>query len=419
MSQFLARPSQTSDPWGRYYTSPEVSRLLIDEIETTKPRLVLELGSGAGSLSEAAANRWKNVKLVTVDVDRGTSRHFDGNTTGTKLKHSHFIHDVLAEDLSDKIGLALGTVDVAVCNPPYIRPKWRSEFGKILECAGLSDSLSSIHDAGADLLFLAQNLRLLRHHGKLGLILPDGLITAEKFNRVRQILLRQHRIEQVVQLPRRVFKGTEAQTYLAVLSKMEGETDKVTLKQVGRDGLFSPPIEITQDAAAKRLDYAFHARLATAKSSRRGQPPVFIRNAASDVLRGTICSSEINSFATPVFHLGNFPARQGEHGVRIVPNSYTLSDRAAKRVASEARIALPGDILLARVGRSLEDHIALVVHGPCVISDCIFAVRTTDEYRERLYRFFESDLGRNSLASSAHGVAARFLSKTNLLDIQF
>ncbi len=417
MSQFLARPSQTSDPWGRYYTSPEVSRLLINGIETTKPRLVLELGSGAGSLSEAAANRWKNVKLVTVDVDRSAPYHFDENATSSR--HSHFIQDVLDESLSEKIGLPLGSVDVAVCNPPYIRPKWKADFGKILESAGLSGSLSSIHDAGADLLFLAQNLRLLRQNGKLGLILPDGLITAEKFSRVRQILLRQHRIEQVVQLPRRVFKGTEAQTYLAVLSKLAGETDKVKLKQIELNGQFSPSIEITQDAAAKRLDYAFHARQVTPKSSRNGEQKVFIRNATLDVLRGTICSSEISSFATPVFHLGNFPARQGAHGVRIVPNSYTLSARAAKRAATEARLALPGDILLARVGRSLEDHIALVVHGPCVISDCIFAVRTTDEYRERLYRFFESDLGRDTLASSAHGVAARFLSKTNILDIQF
>ena len=93
----------------------------------------------------------------------------------------------------------------------------------------LSGTLNSLHDAGADLLFLAQNLRLLRRNGKLGLILPDGLITAEKFGRVRQALLRQHLIEQVVQLPRGVFKGTEAQTYLAVLSKMAGETEQVTV----------------------------------------------------------------------------------------------------------------------------------------------------------------------------------------------
>jgi len=419
MSQVLTRAGLTSDPWGRYYTTPVVSRSLVDRIEVTKPKLVLELGSGSGSLCIAAANRWQDAKLVTVDVDRGTAKRLDGDKVRPQRRHSHFVHDVLDAALSDKIGLSLGTVDVAVCNPPYIRPRWRSEFGKILEGAGLSGTLTSLHDAGADLLFLAQNLRLLRQKGKLGLILPDGLITAERFSRLRQTLLRQHLVEQVVQLPRGVFKGTEAQTYLAVLSKMAGETDQVMLRQMGHDGLLSAPIKVPQDAAVKRLDYTFHASVTTAKRSRDGTKRMAVRQALTDVVRGTICSSSIAAFSAPVFHLGDFSEPSGEQVVRIVPKRFALGARSAQRVAQEARLALPGDILIARVGRTLEEHLALVVHGPCVISDCIFALRAADEHRERLYRFFESDLGRHALASSAHGVAARFLSKINLFEIQF
>ena len=419
MSEFLTRPSQTSDPWGRYYTSPEVSRLLIEQIETIKPKLVLELGSGLGSLSTAAVNRWKNVKLVTVDVDRRAPKQLDAGRICPKLRHTHFVHDVLDEALSDKIDLPLDTVDVAVCNPPYIRPRWRSGFGTILECAGLSGALSSPHDAGADLLFLAQNLRLVRPSGTLGLILPDGLITAERFNRVRRTLLQQHLIEQVVQLPRGVFKGTQAQTYLVVLRKQVGETDQVKLRHMGRDGQFSAAIEITQDAAVQRLDYSFHKRRVFPNQFNRAETPVSIRQAVTDVVRGTLCSSEIASFPVPVFHLGDFPRGTGKQAVRVVPRRFALTAPLAQRVAPNARLALPGDILIARVGRDLEDRLALVVHGPCVISDCVFALRTTDVYRERLYGFFDSEPGRHSLASSAHGVAARFLSKTNLFEIQF
>lgn len=418
-SQDLARAGQTSDPWGRYYTSPIVSRSLIDNIEASRPKLVLELGSGCGSLCTAAATRWQDAKLVTVDVDRLAPKRISAGHVGRKHRHSHFVHDVLDEALSDKIGLTLGTVDVAVCNPPYIRPRWRADFGKILEGAGLSGTLTSLHDAGADLLFLAQNLRLLRQNGKLGLILPDGLVTAEKFGRVRRALLRQHLIEQVVQLPRGVFKGTEAQTYLAVLSKAAGETDQVMLRQMGHDGRLSAVIEVPQDAAEKRLDYTFHARVNPSKRSRDGHRRMTVREALTDVVRGTVCSSNIPGFRLPVFHLGNFDSPSGEHAVRIVPKRFALSDRAARLAAVEARLALPGDILLARVGRGLEDRLALVVHGPCVISDCVFALRATEEHRERLYRFFESEHGRHALASTAHGVAARFLSKTNLFEIQF
>ena len=416
----LSRPSQTSDPWGRYYTSPLVSQSLIERIETAKPKLLLELGSGSGSLSNAAANRWQDAKLVTVDVDCGAPRRLDASNTTPHFKHTHFVHDVLDEALSDRIGLKLGTVDVAVCNPPYIRPRWRSDFGKILEDAGLSGSLVSLFDAGADLLFLAQNLRLLRNNGTLGLILPDGLVTAERFSRVRQMLLRQHLVQQVVQLPRKVFKGTEAQTYLVVLRKGAGETNEVSLKQMGLDGRLSAAIKVNQDAAVKRLDYAFHASsLVSAQRSCDGPAPTSFRQALTDVVRGTICSSAIPSFPKPVFHLGDFAKPMGEQAIRIVPKRFALGIRTAQRVAHDARLAVPGDILIARVGRSLADQVALVVHGPCVISDCIFALRTTDDHREKLYRFLESDMGRLALSSAAHGVAARFVSKSNLFDIQF
>ena len=416
----LSRPSQTSDPWGRYYTSPLVSRSLIEGIEARQPKLLLELGSGSGSLSSAAANRWQDAKLVTVDVDCRAPRRLDVSGATPRLKHTHFVHDVLDEALSDRIGLKLGTVDVAVCNPPYIRPRWRSDFGKILEDAGLSGALLSLFDAGADLLFLAQNLRLLRNNGKLGLILPDGLVTAERFSRVRQTLLRQHFVQQVVQLPRRVFKGTEAQTYLAVLTKSAGETGEVSLKQMDADGRLSAAIHVGQDAAVKRLDYAFHAAsLVSAHRSCKSPLPTSFRQALTDVVRGSICSSAIPSFPKPVFHLGDFARPMGEQAVRMVPRRFALDARTAQRVAHDARLAVPGDILVARVGRSLADQVALVVHGPCVISDCIFALRATDDHREKLYRFLESEMGRLALGSAAHGVAARFMSKSNLFDIQF
>lgn len=419
MREVLARAGQTSDPWGRYYTTPIVSQSLIDRIDVAKPKLVLELGSGSGSLCTAAATRWHDAELVTVDVDRRVSIGLGADKDRGDCRHRHFVHDVLDAALSDKIGLTLSSVDVAVCNPPYIRPRWRSDFGRILEDAGLSGSLASLHDAGADLLFLAQNLRLLRKSGKLGLILPDGLITAERFSHVRRTLLRQHLVELVVQLPRGVFKGTEAQTYLVVLSKSAGETDQVTLRQMELDGQLSLPIEVPQDSAVKRLDFTFHARVASPQQDNEHRMRIPIRQALTDIVRGTICSSSISAFPAPVFHLGDFSEPLGDHSVKIVPKRFALSEGRAQRMSQGARLALPGDILLARVGRSLEDQLALVVHGPCVISDCIFALRATDTHRERLYRFFESDLGRQALASSAHGVAARFLSKTNLFDIHF
>lgn len=415
----LMRSGRTSDPWGRYYTSPAVSRLLIECINVPKPELVLELGSGSGALCAAVASRWQAARLITVDTDKCPSKRQSADSLDKSAQHIHFVHDALDEDLPNKIGVRLGTVDVAVCNPPYIRPRWRADFGSILEDAGLSGALASLRDAGADLLFLAQNLRLLRRKGKLGLILPDGLVTAERFSGVRRALLRQHLIEQVVQLPRGVFKGTEAQTYLAVLSKMAGETDQLTLRQLGSDGQLSSAVDVPQELAAKRMDYTFHAQASSAQRLQDGDRRIQVGDALTDVIRGSICSSEIGGFPTAVFHLGDFAKPDGENTIRIVPQRFSLSDSVARTMRRNAHLAWPGDILLARVGRNLHNRLAMVVHGPCVISDCIFALRVTEEHRERLYRFLESDAGQHALAISAHGVAARFLSKRNVLEMQF
>ncbi|SDE11427.1 N-6 DNA methylase [Aquimonas voraii] len=415
----LRRSGRRSDPLGRYYTSPEVSSSLVELICAPRPKLILELGSGSGALCAAAARRWQEARIITVDTDTCANKRQSARNPDQHAKHSHFVHDALDQDLPNKVGLSLGTVDVAVCNPPYIRPRWRAGFGSILEDAGLSGALASLHDAGADLLFLAQNLRLLRRKGKLGLILPDGLVTAERFSGVRRVLLRQHLIEQVVQLPRGVFKGTEAQTYLAVLSKMAGETEQLTLRQMGPDGQLSTAVKVPQEVAAKRMDYSFHSQLRSGHLLTDGCRGMLLGEALTDLVRGSICSSEISAFATPVFHLGDFAKLRCDKDLRIVPNHFSVRNRAVTTISRNAQLALPGDILLARVGRNLHDKLAMVVHGPCVISDCIFALRATEEHRGRLYRFLESDAGKLALARSAHGVAARFLSKQNLLDIQF
>lgn len=210
----LRRQSVNADVWGRYYTPPVVSRALIDAMIGVRPKLILELGAGQGALANEAHRKWKSASLVTVDTDLALTQILGQDASGAS--HIHHTQDALDDQLADRIGIPLGSVDVGLCNPPYVRPRWRSNFGHILEDAGLSGALQSVHDAGADLLFIAQNLRLLRKRGKLGLVLPDGLITGQKYQGVREVLLREHSVELVVQLPRRVFARTEAQTYLLV-----------------------------------------------------------------------------------------------------------------------------------------------------------------------------------------------------------
>ena len=408
----LSRPSATADSWGRYYTAEWVSTSLVTAIQARRPRLIVELGSGRGALASAARDKWQRAHVVTVDVDHSATPLTDASVAG-KGSFRHHVHDVLDDDLAERIGLSLGSVDVAVCNPPYVRPRWRKSFGRILEDAGLSGSLKSIHDAGADLLFIAQNLRLLKQHGALGLILPDGLIAAGKFEGVRRALLREHRVEQVVQLPRRVFAGTEAQTYLVVLAKKSGETSTVTLRQISGAGAISPPLLVPSEMAQRRLDYSYHASSCARRmdhGSRRGHK---IRDVTLAVSRGTFSSQQFAQCAWPVFHLGDFIA-----GDPVVPKRFRLSQRTLGALPPRTKLSMPGDILVARIGRNLHEKVAIVEHGPCVVSDCVFTLRVKEEARQAVLAFLSSKAGRHALDASAHGVGARFLSSSDLMDLE-
>jgi type I restriction enzyme M protein len=409
----LVRPSVFADTWGRYYTSSLVSEHLINAISAREPHVILELGAGRGGLMAAASDRWQQAKLVTVDMDHGVTHHLQGLARRPLTVHQHYVHDALDLDLPNYLGLAVGSVDLAVCNPPYVRPRWRARFGNILEEAGLSGALKSVHDAGADLLFVAQNLRLLRPGGKLGLILPDGLVTAEKFAGVRRALLTQHKVEQVVQLPRHVFAGTEAQTYLVVLAKRGGETESVALRRLAAGGKVSGPVFISAEQARRRLDYDFHCTSEGMICNSISVDATRVRDLVRQIQRGSISSHEISRSEMPVFHLTDF-GFPGE----LVPRHFGLSSRALSSIPKRIRIALPGDLLVARIGRNLQDKVAVVAHFPCVVSDCVFILRVNSKYHKRVLAFLISPLGRQSLASSAHGVGARYLSTTDVLELQ-
>ncbi|MFE0840550.1 N-6 DNA methylase [Achromobacter insolitus] len=412
----LRRPSANADVWGRYYTSSEISRTLVDAMTGVRPKLILELGAGQGALAKAAHRKWSSANFVTVDTDLAATASL--GRLASNASHTHHAYDALDFELADRIGVPLGSVDVGLCNPPYVRPRWRSSFGRILEEAGLSGALQSVHDASADLLFIAQNLRLLRQRGKLGLILPDGLITGQKYRGVRQVLLREHRVELVVQLPRRAFAKTEAQTYLLVLSKGGGETQQIKLSQMSDWGKVSSPITIAADMAKLRLDYAFHALSATMKQL--GDMRQFEKTVGayvSDLVRGTTSSSQIDSCPLPVFHLSDFPAARGAAVVPTVPAKFIQSVRKTSALRDKFKIAKAGDILIARIGRNLHEKVCLLPRGTCVISDCIFAVRTAPENREALLMYLLSDDGKAALKAASHGVGAKYLSRSDVLDL--
>jgi type I restriction enzyme M protein len=78
---------------GRYYTSSNISQLLVSEMETSKALNILDLGCGIKCLSKAASSRWSEAEIFTLDIDNIPSDDF------LIKNNKHIVSDALHLDL--------------------------------------------------------------------------------------------------------------------------------------------------------------------------------------------------------------------------------------------------------------------------------------------------------------------------------
>ncbi len=394
-----------TDPLGRYYTNSLVGSLLVNSMDAQNPELILDLGAGDGALINAAAQRWEKSNYLTVDIDQNAESSFLPKKYGAAFKHFHL--DALNENLAAELDLEWGQIDIAVCNPPYIRPPWKKQFSEILEDAGLSNVLTKINEIPADMLFVAQNLRMLKDGGKLGLILPDGLISGERFKRFRAELISKHSIEKVIELPRKIFRNTDAKAHILVLKK-NCRSENITVQKFCSNGILSDVHFVNADMAAKRLDYSY--LISNNRSNKKHQ--LTIGDVTEVLRRGQYSSSEIDKLNFPVFHTTEFDSKS-----KYIDSSFNLEGKQS--IPYKIVKAIAGDILIARVGRNLSTKVRMVKSGSVAISDCILLLRVKEKYRDEIYSFLKSKNGEIALEALSHGVGAKFITPKSLAELLF
>ncbi|HET7832745.1 MAG TPA: N-6 DNA methylase [Gallionella sp.] len=398
--------SITSDTLGRYYTSSYVGTILVNSMGGPPPESVLDLGAGDGALTAAAAKKWLDATYYTVDIDKNAKSSALPQMFGSSFRHH--VGDALASTVEKRLGLKLGSTDLAICNPPYIRPRWRKGFANILEDAGLSHVLPKLADVPAEILFIAQNLRFLRSDGRLGLIVPDGVIAGEKFAELRNVLATEHCIERVIELPRGIFKKTEAKAHILVMHKSTKGPDEIQVQRLDETGTLSPELQVQRERAARRLDYTF---LVSGLGNRKARQ-IRIGDVTTSLVRGSISSSQRVDCNFPVLHTTDLSP-----SISFVGRAFGLPETIVKH--SRLNLAKRGDILIGRVGRNFEEKICMVKSGTIAVSDCILILTVAPEYREPVFTYLKSDLGRKALSCSGHGVGARFLTSDALQNILF
>jgi type I restriction enzyme M protein len=376
------------------------------------PDTVLDLGAGRGMLAIAAARRWCNARLVTVDIDHVPLVPASIERTGySRLQHIHIKADALGNGLAERIGIPYGSVDAAVCNPPYVQIRWKPSYGRLLEEAGFEGALGTLTDVSADLLFLAQNLRFLRSGGQMGIIVPESLIAGQKSRIVRQRLIEQHRVNAVIQLPMGAFIGTEARAHIILLSKSVKSARVIKLYEFDQTGKLSSPVCIDAAQGEKRLDYAYF-RWQHDVNNLGSAALRTVADYGASLRRGLLNSRQVKEATFPVFHTGDFPLDDQRYQLRLPQRS----DSNPEACEISQVIAEPGDILLSRVGRRLHEQVCLVHSGRAAVSDCVYRLRVPRSYTSLVFESLNCSRGRSYLSSAAHGAAAKHLCRQDILD---
>lgn len=308
----------------QYYTNQVYSDHLVKELSSPFPLSVADLGFGEGSLLHAARKRWNHLKLIGVDIDLLNVEK------ANKSKFIDAIHyDGFNPDLPDTITEKYGNIDLLVSNPPFFFKSIDENIRTILKKSGLWTCISvKSKKVPAELVFLAQNIRLLNKQSELGIILPAGLVSGEKWVSLREYLFGEFNISKVIQLPTNSFKRTDAQTFILIMNKSEPARTEIELSHV----LYDKTISISRADAVCRADYSFYNR------TEINSDKLYISPQQFSIYRGNTTHKRLLASAKYFIHTNQLPK---EPASLRLPN-YTFG---------QSNLATAGDILLARVGR--------------------------------------------------------------------
>ena len=380
---------------GQYFTAQPVSDMMVSLFQQDTPNRVIDLGVGHGSLLYAAYNRYNKADFYAADIDKKVI-----SKISEQLPFVNALHiDGLSKGLSKQMKLKIGSVDIAVCNPPYYRLDKTTELKDLFNKIGLKNSTKLIKFT-SDIVFLAQNLQMLKKGGELGIILPDSAFTGHEFAVLREDLLTNHNIRGIIQLPDKIFKKTEARTHILLMEKCGPIQKRIPIYQSDFSGNIGEAVNISADDLLYRMDHSYYAWKELNKYS---DDIMTLGDLNVAIKRGHKTKKYLQGKNIPFFHTTSFPS---DIKTKInLKNSPVFDD-----VSTE-----PGDILIARVGKRCIGKVAMVNSGNQVISDCVYRVRAPKKHRSRIFRELISDKGQQWLRIIAHGVCAQVISKRDLL----
>jgi type I restriction enzyme M protein len=211
---------------GEFYTPSEVSTLLAKLVEPKEGEMIYDPTCGSGSLLIKASKEIgsKNFRLYGQEKN---------GQTQALCKMNMFLHEIndavieWGDTIRNPLHLQdnlLKTFDVVVANPPFSLDKWGEEIAS-------DDSFGRFKygtppKSKGDYAFVLHMISSLNSHGKMGVILPHGvLFRGASEGKIRTKLIEENLLDAVIGLPSNLFFGTSIPACILIFKKNRANND--------------------------------------------------------------------------------------------------------------------------------------------------------------------------------------------------
>ncbi|MFO0859224.1 MAG: N-6 DNA methylase [Phycisphaerales bacterium] len=238
---------------GQFFTPRSVTDLLVEAVDPKPGETIIDPACGAGGFLTSAARHFLDAGVKPTELGPLVSSHFYGIDKDEYLTKLARLHVALLTTghpnihCADSVALQNGTphfrntlpedgFDVLLTNPPFgvrivaakpevlrtfsLARKWRRDP----ETERWAPTGELQAQVPPQVLFVERSLSLLKEGGRLGMVLPESMLSNKSYRHVMEFLIDAAEVEAVIGMPDALFKtsgkgGTHTKTCLLVATK--------------------------------------------------------------------------------------------------------------------------------------------------------------------------------------------------------
>ena len=386
-----------------HYTPGAVADLMVSRIPAKNPQRIADICAGSGNLLLAARKRWPKVEAIGVDIDPLT-----GNSVVSKQGIAWTVGDGRQEVFKKRI---LGRCDVVLANPPFAK----SEVPPPKQFLDIVRPLKAPHGRIINRLeasMLLANLAALAPQGFLGVIVPNGLLNAVCWQPLREFIVKQFKLIEVIHLPS-VFNSADVESSILILRRQTPRRKNRTKMSVASWCQNRLRVFMTEKIPCEDLSERIDVKYFLNHNRGRKLRQLFLRDIPIVVRRGAYSASKARSSGrVRIVHSTNVTVdcTLDGYGLFLRRNDLKKGMRATLRA---------GDIVFVRVGKTI-GRVGVVgkEENGALVSDCLFRIRLINGYPpEMLFNHLASEKARSYFDHVSRGTGAKYVTIEDLLSL--